>query len=785
MILEKLSDRADTSVAREASLESAIRYTQRGWRVVPITYKSKKITAKGWQQWRLDEAELPEHFGGRCNVGVLLGEPSGWLIDIDLDHRRAVELADDYLPPTGAVFGRAGKPRSHRIYVVTAPVATKKHRSKSAGMIVELRSTGLQTVFPPSVHESGEPIVWDRNDDRVAEPAAVDPDDLLDAIQQLADAVKIELGEKPAPPRPRKGGATVDSVGLDNQPAAPSRPSDEQRFDAALAAMLAMGIVDHHDGSARLFAAACRCVEHDLSDSETLRCIRAYAQQRPFPRPWSDTDILKRLRDAEQRVQRGTAFDRDDDGLIRLGQRDPVTGKLVLSPRRTLPTARAYLREFHDHPDAATLRTCAGLVMAWQDNRYVAIEDAALKHRLQPWLHDALRYIYNKSTRQMELVPFESNPSTTHQALETIRHYTHLDATTTPPKWLIGHNEQPDPRELLPCRTLNLHIPTERIVAATPALFTTNALDFDYDAHALVPSRWLNFLRGLWPDDPQSVDLLQEWFGYSLTLDTRQQKMLLIVGPRRSGKGTIGRVLTQLVGPANVCGPTTTSLAGTFGLQPLIGKSLAIVSDARFHGESILTVIERLLCISGEDTLTIDRKHLPSVTMKLPTRFVFFTNELPRLADASGALAGRFLTLRLTRSFYGQEDLHLTDKLLAELPGILLWAIQGWLRLRQRGHFVQPDSVTDAIRELEDLASPVGAFVRECCVVGPGQRIWIDDLYGAWQEWCHRDGRSVVSTKQSFGRDLAAVVSALRTRVSSANRRFYEGVALAEVACGT
>lgn len=73
---------------------------------------------------------------------------------------------------------------------------------------------------------------------------------------------------------------------------------------------------------------------------------------------------------------------------------------------------------------------------------------------------------------------------------------------------------------------------------------------------------------------------LRTWFGYCLTGDTSQQKMLLIVGPKRSGKGTIARVLTRLIGNGNVSGPTTSSLAGPFGLQPLIGKTLAIVSDA-------------------------------------------------------------------------------------------------------------------------------------------------------------------------------------------------------------
>ena len=169
------------------------------------------------------------------------------------------------------------------------------------------------------------------------------------------------------------------------------------------------------------------------------------------------------------------------------------------------------------------------------------------------------------------------------------------------------------------------HFPT------TPQFFTVNALEFDPDPVAPLPMSWHEFLHQLFDGDLESLDLLQEWFGYCLTGDTSQQKMMLMVGPKRSGKGTIARVLTRLIGNGNVSGPTTSSLAGPFGLQPLIGKTLAIVSDARFHGENIATVVERLLCISGEDTLTVDRKYLTSVTMKLPTRFMFLTNEFPRL----------------------------------------------------------------------------------------------------------------------------------------------------------
>jgi putative DNA primase/helicase len=471
--------------------------------------------------------------------------------------------------------------------------------------------------------------------------------------------------------------------------------------------------------------------------------------------------------------------DGDEDGqAVPLGQRDPATGRLVLSPRRTLPTAEAYAREFHQHAEGRTLHGYAGLLLEWRGNRYCQIEDEAVKHRLQPWLHAALRYVVNRRTGEMELVDFESNPTTVKQALDTIRAYTHLPATTVAPSWLDDRKGRPPALEILPCRSANLHIPTGRILAPTPALFTINALEFDYDPDPEPPERWIKFLEQLWGDDLESVELLQEWMGYCLTADTSQQKMLLLVGPRRSGKGTIGRVLTNLVGAGNVVGPTTGSLAGNFGLQPLIDKSLAIVSDARFTGDSVGTVVERLLCISGEDTLTVDRKFLGSVSMKLPTRFVFLTNELPRLNDASTALAGRFLVLRLTNSFYGQEDPTLTDQLLAELPGILLWAIEGWKRLRQRGRFVQPASAAEAIRDLEDLASPVSAFVRERCVVGAGHRAWIDDLYAAWKAWCEQDGRTVVTHKQTFGRDLAAAVPGILRRRGTGMASFYEGIGL-------
>ena len=134
-----------------------------------------------------------------------LGEPSGLLVDIDLDHPTAVALAHTYLPPTQSVFGRPGKPRSHWLYRITTPAEYDSWDSKRlkelTGVPVNPSSSfvsgRLQTVFPPSIHESGEPITWDTD----GEPALIDPDELHECAALLAAAVLrhhgIDPDEKP------------------------------------------------------------------------------------------------------------------------------------------------------------------------------------------------------------------------------------------------------------------------------------------------------------------------------------------------------------------------------------------------------------------------------------------------------------------------------------------------------------------------------------------------------------------------------------------------------------
>jgi putative DNA primase/helicase len=204
----------------------------------------------------------------------------------------------------------------------------------------------------------------------------------------------------------------------------------------------------------------------------------------------------------------------------------------------------------------------------------------------------------NRPTEKGEPQSFQPTASKVSDVIDALKAAVHLRADPAAPCWLDGRSGPPS-TEVIACENGVLHLVTEQILPPTPAFFGLNAVDFSYQLNAPEPTNWLGFLDTLWRDDLETIDCLQEIFGYLLTANARHQKMFLIVGPKRSGKGTIARVLKALLGTANVTGPTLSHLGTNFGLAPLIGKPLAIISDARLSSRADQHVIaERLLGIS-------------------------------------------------------------------------------------------------------------------------------------------------------------------------------------------
>jgi putative DNA primase/helicase len=450
---------------------------------------------------------------------------------------------------------------------------------------------------------------------------------------------------------------------------------------------------------------------------------------------------------------------------------------LVRPPGEPMPNARLFLEHKYGHQDRCLLIHQGGQFYSWDGTCWPALDDPMLRAELYKWF-DTKTYLSKDGEK-----PFAPTTSKIANLMGATEALTIIDSSILTPAWLTPGDYSAD--ELISCANGLVHWPSRTLTEHRPGYYAHHSLPFAFDPTAAPPVKWLAFLGELWGGETETIGTLQEMFGYLVSGDTSQQKMFLMVGPKRGGKGTIARVLTQMIGRHNVAGPTLASLGTNFGLQDLIGKPVAVISDARIGPKSDASVIaERLLSISGEDLQNVDRKYQTPWSGYLPTRFVILTNELPRFTDSSGALASRFIVLMLHKSFYGRENPALTEELCEELPGIFNWALDGLQSLRARKRFQQPQSSQDAIQELEDLASPVGAFIRDCCSLGPDKSIEVDALYRRYQKWCEHTGRGA-SNRQVFGRDLRASRPEIKRRkIGPADDRMptYTGVTIKDIA---
>lgn len=290
-----------------------------------------------------------------------------------------------------------------------------------------------------------------------------------------------------------------------------------------------------------------------------------------------------------------------------------------------------------------------------------------------------------------------------------------------------------------------------------PLFFNTATLPFDYDAGALAP-RWVQFLDEVWPGDIDAHALLQEWLGYLLSGRTDLQKMLLVMGLPGTGKGVLSKVLENLVGECNFASVNAEILTGRFGLATLADKQLGIFYDA-----SVLTsgkaFTERLKTITGGDAVVLEKKNKDAYTGRLPTRFTFFTNDVPTLPDASSAILTRILSLYTGVVWRGAEGMntHLFEEELApELPGIFNWALDGLDRLEDNGGCFTHAHSADRVREeLRAGTSPLQQFVEAECVVAPGLAVAKQDLYREWKIWADDNGHHSGSSGD-FGKKLFA-----------------------------
>lgn len=166
----------------------AKQYIDLGWAVVPLNPGEKRASVR-WQ----NTTYKPSDFNDDSNIAVKLGTPSAGLVDVDCDHPFAVAAAKALLPQTGKVFGRTAKPSSHYLFLCpgirTTQFTDVKKADGTTQTLVEIRSTGGYTMFPPSLHPSGDAVAWELDRD----PMQRSPEEMYADVRAVALATMIAI----------------------------------------------------------------------------------------------------------------------------------------------------------------------------------------------------------------------------------------------------------------------------------------------------------------------------------------------------------------------------------------------------------------------------------------------------------------------------------------------------------------------------------------------------------------------------------------------------------------
>ena len=458
-------------------------------------------------------------------------------------------------------------------------------------------------------------------------------------------------------------------------------------------------------------------------------------------------------------------------------------GDLILGAA-PMENAQVFLESKFSSEEGIKLVHYASDFFAYKGTHYADMEEGTVRSELYKFLDKC-----KKQDRKGNIVPFAPNPATVSGAMDAIKALVHLEnhANTRPPVWLDGYGvNRPEANKLVSLKNGLFHLEDNILLPHSLGFYTQNSLPFAYDPLAECPI-WLRFLNDVWPDDQESIDCLQEIFGYILSGDTFQQKFFNIIGPRRSGKGTINKVLVELLGQHNTVAPELGELCDTFGLQPWLGKLLASFTDARAPDRDRGSVVSQLLRIVGGDTVTINRKNKEAWNGYLPTRIVIYSNEVLQLTESSNALTGRMIVLKMSKSFYGKEDTALSTKLMGELSGIFNWAMVGLHRRLERGaYFVQPQTGKELLETMEEMSNPIGSFIEDVLEYDEFSDVEKDYVFICFKRWATKHGLNPGNDLSFKRRFLAATqdkgVASTATRIEGKRQHKYTGIKLNEKA---
>lgn len=324
-----------------------------------------------------------------------------------------------------------------------------------------------------------------------------------------------------------------------------------------------------------------------------------------------------------------------------------------------------------------------------------------------------------------------------------------------------------------------LNLETGELRPHSPDFVFFNKLPVAYDPNAKCPNieKFLGEIV-----DPDDRPCLEEIVGYCLYRSYPIQKIFLLTGQGGNGRSTFLNLVITMLGKQNVSARSLQELeTDKFATADLFGKLANIHPDIP---SKILFSTGMIKTLTGGDLVKAERKFGHSFTFYNYAKLIFSANQVPETLDDSDALFRRMFIVNFPHQFTGDRaDKRLLEKLTTpgELSGFLNLALAGLRRLLKQGDFSNAKTIEETREEYKRKASPVYAFVSDCCEVDSTAWVSKDDLYASFLEYCRVKKIPALSRETFFKHlPLYATVSYDRVKQSGALIRIVRGLRILE-----
>jgi putative DNA primase/helicase len=262
---------------------------------------------------------------------------------------------------------------------------------------------------------------------------------------------------------------------------------------------------------------------------------------------------------------------------------------------------------------------------------------------------------------------------------------------------------------------------------------------------------WMKFLRETFGDDPEMIRFVQQWAGYCLTGDTREQALFFGTGDGGNGKGVWLHTRMNIMKDYAVAAAMQTFVASS---QERHSTELAMLRGARMVTASETEkgrawAEARIKQLTGGDPITARFMRQDDFTFLPQFKLDIIGNHKPQLRNVDAAARRRFNIVPFDRK-PAVVDRELEAKLMGEAPAILRWMIDGCLDWQQNG-LKRPQSVVDATESYFSDQDSFSQWIDECCESDPGnphKNSTAKELYGSWSEYAQAAGESPGSQKE-------------------------------------